>query len=91
MPWQKGKTVVTNQDTNISQNTSVYNNNKKKKKKWKFVFWNEWIADYLMKQVKIELNIILIIIFSILLYCGPIYPTPPLGQDMTQGQFFKQS
>ena len=21
----------------------------------------------------------------------PIYPTPPLGQDMTQGQFFKQS
>ena len=20
-----------------------------------------------------------------------IYPTPPLGQDMTQGQFFKQS
>ena len=22
---------------------------------------------------------------------NPIYPTPPLGQDMTQGQFFKQS
>ena len=21
----------------------------------------------------------------------PIYPTPPLGQDMTQGQFFKRS
>ena len=21
----------------------------------------------------------------------PIYPTPPLGQDMTQGQFLKQS
>ncbi len=21
----------------------------------------------------------------------PIYPTPPLGQDMTQGQFFKAS
>ena len=21
----------------------------------------------------------------------PIYPNPPLGQDMTQGQFFKQS
>ena len=20
----------------------------------------------------------------------PIYPTPPLGQDMTQGQFFKR-
>ena len=23
--------------------------------------------------------------------CNPIYPTPPLGQDMTQGQFLKQS
>ena len=22
---------------------------------------------------------------------GPIYPTPPLGQDMTQGQFSKRS
>ena len=22
---------------------------------------------------------------------SPIYPTPPLGQDMTQGQFFKRS
>ena len=22
---------------------------------------------------------------------GPIYPTPPLGQDMTQGRFFKRS
>ena len=22
---------------------------------------------------------------------GPIYPTPPLGQDTTQGQFFKWS
>ena len=22
---------------------------------------------------------------------GRIYPTPPLGQDMTQDQFFKQS
>ncbi len=21
----------------------------------------------------------------------PIYPTPPLGQDMTQGQIFKQT
>ena len=21
----------------------------------------------------------------------PIYPTPPLGQDMTQGQYFKRS
>ena len=21
----------------------------------------------------------------------PIYPTPPLGQEMTQGQFFKRS
>ena len=21
----------------------------------------------------------------------PIYPTPPLGKDMTQGQFFKRS
>ena len=21
----------------------------------------------------------------------PIYPTPPLGEDMTQGQFFKWS
>ena len=21
----------------------------------------------------------------------PIYPTPPIGQDMTQGQFFKWS
>ena len=26
-----------------------------------------------------------------LLYIYPIYPTPPLGQDITQGQFFKQS
>ena len=24
-------------------------------------------------------------------YDDPIYPTPPLGQDMTQGQFFKRS
>ena len=24
-------------------------------------------------------------------YPHPIYPTPPLGQDMTQGQFFKRS
>ena len=23
--------------------------------------------------------------------CYHIYPTPPLGQDMTQGQFFKRS
>ena len=22
---------------------------------------------------------------------GPIYPTPPLGQDMTRGQFLKRS
>ena len=25
------------------------------------------------------------------LQSGPIYPTPPLGQDMTQGQFLKRS
>ena len=24
-------------------------------------------------------------------YVYHIYPTPPLGQDMTQGQFFKRS
>ena len=24
-------------------------------------------------------------------YSDPIYPTPPLGQDMSQSQFFKQS
>ena len=24
-------------------------------------------------------------------YAYHIYPTPPLGQDMTQGQFFKRS
>ena len=24
-------------------------------------------------------------------HTDPIYPTPPLGQDMTQGQFFKRS
>ena len=24
-------------------------------------------------------------------YGGTIYPTPPLGQDMKQGQFFKRS
>ncbi len=29
--------------------------------------------------------IIIIIIIIIIIY---IYPTPPLGQDMTQGQFF---
>ena len=27
----------------------------------------------------------------ITIYVYHIYPTPPLGQDMTQGQFFKQS
>ena len=25
------------------------------------------------------------------IFIDPIYPTPPLGQDMTQSQFFKRS
>ena len=29
--------------------------------------------------------------FSLLALGDPIYPTPPLGQDMTQGQIFKRS
>ena len=28
---------------------------------------------------------------TVILVIGHIYPTPPLGQDMTQGQFFKRS
>ena len=28
-----------------------------------------------------------IILDNALTVTGPIYPTPPLGQDMTQGQF----
>ena len=30
------------------------------------------------------------ILFNLVLF-DHIYPTPPLGQDMTQGQFLKQS
>ena len=30
-------------------------------------------------------------LFGEFLLLGTIYPTPPLGQDMTQGQFFKRS
>ena len=29
--------------------------------------------------------------FILMIRKGTIYPTPPLGQDMTQGQFFKPS
>ena len=38
----------------------------------------------LIQTNKLQMN------YGLFLY-DPIYPTPPLGQDMTQGQFSKRS
>ena len=41
-----------------------------------------FLLDLLSIQITYQVNVYL---------CYHIYPTPPLGQVLTQGQFFKQS
>ena len=45
------------------------------------------VRDYDLEVSKFELQSC----YYIHIQTNYIYPTPPLGQDMTQGQFFKRS
>ena len=44
-----------------------------------------------LKTGTIWLNVSYFFFYSLFKFLYHIYPTPPLGQDMTQGQFFKRS
>ena len=46
---------------------------------------------YIYIYIDIYACIYIYIYIGAFIFVDPIYPTPPLGQDMTQGQFFKRS
>ena len=52
------------------------------------ILW--WGLVMQLRRVWISSSLILRPGLSTLIRSDPIYPTPPLGQDMTQGQFLKQ-
>ena len=64
----------------------------KEERKGKFLFKKiQLFENYLKKSFLFPCFIKFYEILHQLLWCFPYLPPPPLGQDMTQGQFFKQS
>ena len=51
----------------------------------------QWNKDWIVHFVYIYLQSILFQKIISIMYVISYFPTPPLRQDMTQGQFFKQS